>query len=102
MKILLICGNGISSGIIAQHIAQEGRKKGIANMEASAYSYAELPEVIDQFDAVLIGPQMKFNEAGIKKICDEYKKPFAFIDDMTYATLDGKKGLELAQKILGA
>lgn len=99
MKILLICGNGLSSGMIAQKIKQAGRKEGF-DVETEAYSYAQLPEVIDQFEVVLVAPQMKFNEEMIKETCKEHNKRYAFLDDFVYSTLDGASGFHLAQLLL--
>lgn len=61
MKILLICGNGVSSGMIAQKIRKAGIARGY-DAVSDAYSYSQLSEVVDEFDVVLVAPQMKFNE----------------------------------------
>ena len=49
MKILLICGNGVSSGMIAQKIRKAGIARGY-DAVSDAYSYSQLSEVVDEFD----------------------------------------------------
>lgn len=100
MNILLICGNGVSSGMIAQRIYKAGIKNGYKDTKTDAYSYAQLAEVIDLFDVVLVAPQMKFYEKMIKETCDQHNKPYAIIDPMTYSMLDGEKGFALAKNLI--
>ena len=98
MKILLICGNGVSSGI-----AQKIRKAGIArgyDAVSDAYSYSQLSEVVDEFDVVLVAPQMKFNEDMIRDICALHQKPYAVLDNFVYSTLDGERGFDTVLSLL--
>ncbi|PFG17774.1 PTS system N,N'-diacetylchitobiose-specific IIB component (Lac family) [Propionicimonas paludicola] len=97
MKILLICGNGVSSGMIARKIAQAGVASGATDTTSEAYSYAQLGQVVDQFDVVLAAPQMRSFESMIQKACATAGKPYAILDDMTYAMLDGNAGFNVAQ-----
>ena len=99
MKILFICGNGVSSGMIAMRNQQAGKKEG-DDTATEAYSYAELSEVIDDYDAVLAAPQLKFQESFIRETCQEYGKPYAFISDMDYSTLNGVACFAQAKKLI--
>ncbi len=99
MRILFICGNGISSGLIASRTKKAGKAKGI-DIETEAYSFTELSEVIDDFDGVLVSPQMKINEDIIKEICLEHNKKYAFIDAMTFSMTDGNKCIEIINDLL--
>lgn len=47
------------------------------DVDTEAYSYTELPEVIDDFDVVLAAPQMKCNEEMIRETCEEHGKKYA-------------------------
>ncbi len=100
MNILLICGNGVSSGMIAQRIAKAGIKRGYPDTKAEAYSYSQLEEVADSFDVVLAAPQLKFFEASIKETCERHNRPYGIIDNMTYSMLDGDKGFDMVLKLL--
>ena len=99
MRILFICGNGVSSGMIAARTAKAGQSKG-HDVETEAYSYAELSEVIDDFDVVLLAPQMKCNEDMVKEICEEHNRKYAIIDNYAFSTLDGAKCFETAKSLL--
>ena len=71
MRILFICGNGVSSGMIASRTGKAGKAQGY-DVDTEAYSYTELSEVIDDFDVVLAAPQMKCNEEMIRETCEEH------------------------------
>ena len=73
MRILFICGNGVSSGMIASRTGKAGKAQGY-DVDTEAYSYTELSEVIDDFDVVLAAPQMKCNEEMIRETCEEHGK----------------------------
>ena len=100
MKIVFICGNGVSSGMIANKTQKAGQNKGY-DIKTEAYSYAQLRDVIDNFDVVLVAPQMKFNEKSIADTCKVHGKKYAIVDDLTFATLDGEKCFDTALKLLG-
>lgn len=95
MKIMFICGNGVSSGMIAARTRNEGVSRGY-DVTTEAFSYAQLPDNIDNFDVVLVAPQVKFNEKKIAEICAKHHRPYAFIDVMSFATLDAKKCFDTA------
>ena len=100
MKLLFICGNGVSSGMIAQRTANAGIDAGY-DVEYDAYSYTQLEDVIDEFDIVLVAPQIAFNEPLIKEICLDHTKPYVLIDSMAYPLLDGNKVFNQALCALG-
>ena len=100
MKIVFICGNGVSSGMIANRTQKAGQKKGY-DVKTEAYSYAQLREVIDHFDVVLVAPQMEFNETSIAETCKTHGKKYAIVENRTFATLDGEKCFDTALKLLG-
>ncbi len=99
MRILFICGNGVSSGMIATRTVKAGESQGY-NVTTEAYSYAELSEVIDDFDVIMAAPQMKCNEDMIKEICEEHDRKYAIIDNYVFSTLDGTKCFEVAKNLL--
>ena len=93
MRILFICGNGVSSGMIASRTGKAGKAQGY-DVDTEAYSYTELSEVIDDFDVVLAAPQM------IRETCEEHGKKYAIIDNYAFSTLDGTKCFELAKNLI--
>lgn len=100
MKLLFVCGNGVSSGMIAQRTKSAGIALGY-DVESDAYSYTQLEDVIDEFDVVLVAPQIAFNEPLIKEICHDHQKPYALIDHMAYSLLDGNRVFNQALTALG-
>ena len=94
MRILFICGNGVSSGMIASRTGKAGKAQG------NDVETAELSEVIDDFDVVLAAPQMKCNEEMIRETCEEHGKKYAIIDNYAFSTLDGTKCFELAKNLI--
>lgn len=100
MKLLFICGNGVSSSMIAMKTAQAGRKLGF-DVDSEANSYAQLSEFVDEFDIVMVAPQVKFNENIISEICEEHHKKYVMIDPLAYASLNGNKVFGQVQEALG-
>lgn len=99
MRILLICGSGASSGFMAANMRKAAKKYGI---EATivARSDSMVDEYIDKIDVLLVGPHLKYMEDTLKQKASKYNVPVAIIDDITYGSLDGKRGLALAQKAI--
>ena len=85
MRILFICGNGVSSGMIASRTGKAGKAQGY-DVDTEAYSYTELPEVIDDFDVVSAAPQMKCNEEMIGETVRNMGS-HAIIDNYAFSTL---------------
>ena len=88
MRILFICGNGVSSGMIASRTGKAGKAQGY-DEDTEAYSYTELS-----------APQMKCNEEMIRETCEEHGKKYAIIDNYAFSTLDGTKCFELAKNLI--
>ena len=79
---------------------QKGRNSEGYDAVSDAYSYSQLSEVVDEFDVVLVAPQMKFNEDMIRDICAVHHKPYAVLDNFVYSTLDGEKGFDTVLSLL--
>ncbi|WP_066500956.1 PTS sugar transporter subunit IIB [Abyssisolibacter fermentans] len=99
MRILLICGSGASSGFMAANMRKAAKKYGI-DAEIEARSDTMLDDYIDKIDVLLVGPHLKFMETTLKEKCSKYNVPVAVIDNTTYGSLDGKRGLAIAQKTI--
>jgi PTS system cellobiose-specific IIB component len=101
MKIVFICGYGVSCGMIANKPQKAGQARGY-DVTTEAYSYAQLSDVICNFDVVLVAPQMSFNEKSIAETCEAHGKKYAIVDDLAFATLDGEKCFNTALKLMGS
>lgn len=99
MRILLICGSGASSGFMAANMRKVAKKHGIkATIEARSDSMVD--DFIDKIDVLLVGPHLKYMEDALKEKASKYNVPVAIIDNMTYGSLDGTRGLAIAQKAI--
>lgn len=99
-KVLLVCGNGASSGFLAANMRKFSQKNNL-DVVVEAHSQTELADYIKDFDVVLVGPHLKFMLADLKMITDAANKPIGVLDQLTYGTLDGKKAIASAFNLLG-
>ena len=76
VSVLVLCANGATSGMLANAIA-EGAKQKNMNLESTAMAYGQHKEILDQFDLVILAPQMasmldelktETDKAGIKAV----------------------------------
>lgn len=97
LNITLICHYGASTGMLAKNI-QEAAK--LRNIEANVHAYgqSELKRVAPQSDVILVGPQLKFEQAQMEKAFPEI--PFYSIEPLEYGSMNGKKVLENALKTI--
>lgn len=93
MKIHLVCSAGMSTSLLVNNM----KKAAPADYEIDAGPFAELEEIVDHYDVILVGPQVRFQYDNIKAICTEHGKRCALIDMRVYGCMDGKKAVELAQ-----
>ena len=99
VKILLICGGGASTGFLVNAMNKAAKKREL-EIDIKARSESQLASLIQDYDLVLGAPHMRAQEAKFKEICGNYQKPYAFIDSMDYATMEGEKVLDFALDIL--
>ncbi|SHE63904.1 PTS system, cellobiose-specific IIB component [Seinonella peptonophila] len=97
-KVLLICGGGASSGFMAAGIRKAAKKQNV-EIEVLARSEAELSELIEDVDILLIGPHLSYMEEEVKKEAENYHAKVAVIPQSIYGRLDGQKALDLIQKL---
>ena len=76
ISVLVLCANGATSGMLANAIA-EGAKQKNMDLESTAMAYGQHKEVLDQFDLIILAPQMasmldelkvEADKAGIKSV----------------------------------
>ncbi|MGB9813797.1 MAG: PTS sugar transporter subunit IIB [Thermovenabulum sp.] len=99
MKILLLCNAGMSTSLLVEKMKKEAQNCN-DDVFIEAYPVEDLDKVADNFDVILLGPQVKFKEKMISEVCNAHKKPFAFIPLHVYGLVDGKKALELALDLI--
>lgn len=64
-----------------------------------AVALSEIEDYIEDYDVVLIGPQLRYKLDKIKVIADNYRKSVDLIDAIDYGRINGYKILESAKEI---
>jgi len=98
-KIALFCSAGMSTSLLVTKMQKAAESKGI-EVSIDAYPEATMEKELDNVDAVLIGPQIKYLLKKLKKICDEKGVPISVINTMDYGMMDGEKVLNQALKMM--
>lgn len=97
-KIILLCSQGLSTSLLVEHMKEEASAMGFA-CQIDAYPLADVDEVKGDADAILLGPQVRFRQAQVQAKCPGI--PVETIDQVAYGTMDGKKVLKKARKLMG-
>ena len=71
MRILLVCNEGMSTGIMELKLKEEIKKDGRTD-EVEAVPMAFLPQNVDNAGVILLGPQIRFAYEEVKAIYDAY------------------------------
>ncbi|MBC8830807.1 PTS sugar transporter subunit IIB, partial [Escherichia coli] len=59
------------------------------DVKIEAHPAGELREHIEDFDVILVGPQIKHQLKHLSEIAAEYNKPIQVIDTKDYGTVNG-------------
>lgn len=99
MRILLCCAGGFSTNILMQNmkkVIKESTKLKEEDFKFTAIPADTLESEIDNWDIVLIGPQVSHKVDFIEAICKPRNIPFIVIDKDIYGQMDGATVLKLA------
>lgn len=95
IKILLCCGAGMSSGLLAQRTKAAAKKKGLAATVQSA-ARSGLVDLVSKYDIVLLAPHYAGELDKLSAICKPYHVPVRIIPKEYFGSLDGEKTLKFA------
>lgn len=95
-KILLCCSAGMSTSILVKKMQEEARKQNI-EVKIEAKSVGEARTEFDNWDIILLGPQVGFMLGQLKNTT---KKPMLVIPANIYAMAKGKDTLDLVFKTI--
>ncbi|MEZ5085857.1 MAG: PTS sugar transporter subunit IIB [Tessaracoccus sp.] len=98
MKVLLVCSAGMSTSLLTNNMKNFADAGDVVKAEP----ISELERVIDDYDVVLLGPQIRFREKDVKKLADPKGIPSGVIDMRAYGVMDGKAAMEQARKLLAS
>ena len=99
MRILLCCAGGFSTNMRMQNmkkVVTESAKLNEEDFKFTAIPADSLEEEIDNWDVVLVGPQVSHKIDFIEAVCKPKNVPFAVIDKDVYGQMDGATVLKLA------
>lgn len=95
MRILLLCSGGWSTGLLVEDMKKYASEEDVI----TAKGFDELDEIIDDYDVVLLGPQIGFRFNKISEKCKEKGKKVAKIDPVLYGRINGKEVYDLAKSM---
>ena len=98
MNVLLLCSQGMSTGMLCDRIAAAAKEDG-CEMTVWAASEIKAREHVDKADIILLGPQIRYLNARIEEMAAG--KPVMVIDMMAYGMMDGKKVYGDIKKAMG-
>lgn len=94
MKILFVCSAGMSSAIAAKALKTEANKEGIDLEVKESSTQGVQSELSNNYDIVMVAPQIRHRYSVIKEICDEKNIPCVLIEPQGYSPLGGPKMLK--------
>ena len=99
MKILLVCAGGMSTSLVMKNIrAAFGEDE--ADWSVNADSVENLEQIIDDYDVVLLGPQIGYKKNQLLEIAKEKNKPLDVINSMDYGMGNGINILKQIKKMI--
>lgn len=99
MNILLCCAGGFSTTMLMEEMKKVVKKSSKLNEEdfkMIAIPVDALESEIDNYDILLVGPQVGHKIDFIKEIVEPRNKPYVVIDKDVYGSMDGATVLKMA------
>lgn len=99
--IRLFCAGGCSSDVLAKRVVEAAKGRNL-DADISAHSCYYMEKLFDKekVDVALIAPQIAYDIANIKKICDAKRVPYALMPGIDYGRCNGDHILDLALQIV--
>jgi Phosphotransferase system cellobiose-specific component IIB len=98
-KIALVCVHGASTSIIVKKMTDAALDKGV-EAEIKAFSDKLLANIIDEYDIIMIGPQLAFRAEEFKALYKDMAYKFTVIDTIDFGMMNGGKILDFAIKCI--
>lgn len=96
-RILLVCNLGMSTSMLVQRMEKAAVEKEI-EVEITAVPLTTAEKQIDEWDIVMLGPQVRHNMKQLTSIGS--KTPIAVIEMRDYGLMNGPAVLDAALKII--
>lgn len=95
MKILLVCAGGMSTSILMKKMEAYWKETG-EELEIKAVGLAEYQDVYQNYDIVMVGPQVSYR---LKEIKENTGLPCSAIQSFDYAIANCPNIMKLAKKL---
>lgn len=99
MRILLCCAGGFSTNMLMQNmkkVVKESSKLNEEDFKFTAIPADGLEDEINNWDIVLVGPQISHKVDFIESITKPRNIPYVVIDKDVYGSMDGATVMKLA------
>ena len=94
-RIMLCCSAGMSTSMLVKKMREAAAELG-QDVEVDAYGAGQFDEKVQDFDVVLLGPQVKYMLNDLKGRASAYNVPVEAISPLDYGTMNGSKVLQFA------
>lgn len=91
MNILLVCSAGMSTSLLVTRMLEAAKKQGL-ELKIEAHPVAEVEAYGEDADAILLGPQVRFQFKNIQSLYPD--KVVEVIDMRDYGMMNGEKVLK--------
>lgn len=98
LKILLCCGGGISSGMLAQKCRKAAKKSGI-DATIDAKSESQVNDYLSKIDVLLLAPHYEVELDKFQKLAAPHNVKVAVIPKDIYGMIDGDRLIAFAQDL---
>ena len=98
LKIRLFCANGMSTSLLVKKMEEAANEKG-KEVDIKAYPILDMERLIGEADVALLGPQVGYQLAKAKEICEARSVPVDVIPMADYGMCNGMSVLRFAFKL---
>lgn len=96
MKIMLVCGAGISTSMLMKKMLDYAKEHEL-DIDVKAYGYEEASDYFNDYDCILVGPQISYRLDELKSNTD---KPCAAINSIDYGMGNAENVIHAAQELM--
>lgn len=99
-KIALCCSAGMSTSMLVDKMRKSAADRSI-ECEIKAFSDVDFNTAIENYDCVLIAPQVRFKLQDFEERASKFDKMVVSIPMMDYGAMRGDKVLDLGLSLIG-
>lgn len=96
MRILLVCAGGFTTSLMVENTKEVLQPGDYVN----ALPVSEVKTVIDDYDVVLLGPQVKYKLKEVSELAKKHGKKAGVLEPRVVSTLSGQAIYQAAKKLM--